>query len=100
MLASCESLLALLWQTKHIQQRLQGIDFYYKTSILGMTMLGDQIFDKRLSKIGSKGLFITGLAATLLGDLAYLAIHSPEDVPIEMPKRFALSTILEMKEFH
>ncbi len=99
MLASRESLLAL-WQTKHIQKQLQEIDSYYETSILGMTMLGDQIFDKGLSKIGSKGLFIAELAATLSGDLAYSAIHSLEDVPIEMPKRFALSAILEMKEFH
>jgi hydroxymethylbilane synthase len=98
-LASCESLLAL-WQAKHIQKRLQGIDSYYETSILGLTMLGNQIFDKRLSKIGSKGLFITELEATFSGDHTDSAFHSPEDAPIEMPKSFALSTVLEIKEFH
>jgi hydroxymethylbilane synthase len=46
-------------QAKHIQKLLLGVDPYYKISILGMTILDDQLFDKRLSKKGRNRLFIS-----------------------------------------
>jgi hydroxymethylbilane synthase len=46
-------------QAKHIQKLLQGIEPHYKISILGMTILDDQLFDKRLSKKGRNRLFIS-----------------------------------------
>jgi hydroxymethylbilane synthase len=85
---------------KHIQQLLHGIEPHYKTSILGKTRSGDQLFDKSLSKIGSKGFFIEDLDAVLLGANANLTFHSLVGIPIEVPKRFAVSTILQIKEFH
>jgi porphobilinogen deaminase len=57
-MASRESYPAMT-QAKHIQKLLLGVDAYYKIAILGMTILDDQLFDKRLSKKGSNRLFIS-----------------------------------------
>ena len=40
-------------QAKHIQKLLLGVDPYYKISILGMTILDDQLFDKLLGSVST-----------------------------------------------
>jgi len=87
-------------QEKHIQKLLQGIEPHYKISILGKTGNRDQLFDKSLSKIGSKDLFIEELEATFLFDSADLTIHSSLDISVDVSKRFPLTAILEMRELH
>jgi porphobilinogen deaminase len=88
-------------QEKHIQKLLQGgIEPHYKISILGKTGNRDQLFDKSLSKLGSKDLFIEELEATFLFDSADLKIHSSLDISIDVSKRSPLTAILEIRELH
>lgn len=92
-IASRESRLAM-WQAEHVKSSLQKLYPECEISILGMTTRGDQILDKTLSKIGGKGLFVKELELALEGGQAHLAVHSLKDVPMELPKGFALAAIM------
>ncbi len=63
-----------------------------------MTTRGDQILDKPLAKIGGKGLFIKELETALQDGRAHLAVHSLKDVPMVLPKGFALAAILPRED--
>ncbi|MDR0529210.1 MAG: hydroxymethylbilane synthase [Zoogloeaceae bacterium] len=91
-IASRESRLAL-WQAEHIQSALRALYPGASVSILGMTTQGDQILDRPLAQIGGKGLFIKELENALIAGKADLAVHSLKDVPMELPKGFALAAI-------
>lgn len=93
-IASRESRLAM-WQAEHIQARLQALYPECEVNILGMTTRGDQILDKTLSKIGGKGLFIKELEQALADGRADLAVHSLKDVPMDLPRGFALAAVCE-----
>ncbi|MEE9330922.1 MAG: hydroxymethylbilane synthase [Methylophilaceae bacterium] len=98
-IASRESALAM-WQTIHIQGRLQALYPNCNVQILGMTTTGDQILDKPLASIGGKGLFIKELENALLDGSADLAVHSMKDVPMNMPEGFALVGTCERENPH
>ena len=93
-IASRESMLAM-WQAEHIKGRLKALYPDCEVEILGMTTRGDQILDRTLSKIGGKGLFIKELEQALQDGRADLAVHSIQDVPMELPEGFALAAIGE-----
>jgi hydroxymethylbilane synthase len=61
-MATRESRLAL-WQAHHVKQLLERQG--HRVSLLGMTTLGDKIWDQPLSPIGGKGLFIKELEGAL-----------------------------------
>ncbi len=84
-----------LWQAHHVQARLQALYPGCRVELLEMTTRGDQILDRTLSKVGGKGLFVKELETALLDGRADLAVHSLEDVPVDLTLPFALSTIME-----
>ena len=84
-----------LWQARHVQTRLQALYPDCRVELLEMTTRGDQILDRTLSKVGGKGLFVKELETALLDGRADLAVHSLKDVPVDLTRPFALSTILE-----
>lgn len=96
-IASRESALAM-WQARHIQARLQALYPSCEVTILGMTTTGDQILDSPLARIGGKGLFVKELETALANGSADLAVHSMKDVPMNLPKGFAMAATGERED--
>lgn len=94
-IATRESRLAL-WQAEHVQALLRARG--HSVSLLGMTTQGDQILDRSLSKVGGKGLFVKELEVALEEGRAHIAVHSLKDVPMELPKGFALACVMERED--
>ena len=91
-IASRESALAM-WQAEHVAALLREHDPTLDVKILGMTTRGDKILDKKLSKVGGKGLFVKELELAMQEGRADLAVHSLKDVPMELPAGFTLAAI-------
>ena len=53
--------------------------------LLTMKTTGDRILDRRLDKIGGKGLFVKELDKALLEGRSDLSVHSLKDMPMEIP---------------
>jgi len=87
-----------MWQSQHVQQRLQQTYPGIEVVILGMTTQGDRVLDQTLNKIGGKGLFVKELEEALADGRADIAVHSMKDVPMELPPGFALAAILERED--
>jgi hydroxymethylbilane synthase len=96
-IATRESPLALA-QANHVKTELESVIPGLTVSLLGMTTRGDQILDKPLAKIGGKGLFIKELEVALQDGRAHLAVHSLKDMPMVLPKGFALAAILPRED--
>lgn len=96
-IATRESALAL-WQAKHVAALLRDHDPDCEVNLLGMTTRGDKILDKKLSKVGGKGLFVKELEEAMLRGEAHLAVHSLKDVPMELPEGFVLAAITERED--
>ncbi len=96
-IATRESALAL-WQAKHVAALLRSHDPDCVVTLLGMTTRGDKILDKKLSKVGGKGLFVKELEEAMLRGEAHLAVHSLKDVPMELPQGFLLAAITERED--
>ncbi len=96
-IATRESALAL-WQAKHVATLLRSHDPDCEVNLLGMTTRGDKILDKKLSKVGGKGLFVKELEEAMLRGEAHLAVHSLKDVPMELPEGFLLAAITERED--
>jgi hydroxymethylbilane synthase len=96
-IATRESPLALA-QANHVKAELESVFPGLAVSLLGMTTRGDQILDKPLAKVGGKGLFIKELEVALQEGRAHLAVHSLKDVPMVLPKGFALAAILPRED--
>ncbi|MGP1570325.1 MAG: hydroxymethylbilane synthase [Eubacteriales bacterium] len=58
--------------------------------LVTMKTTGDKILDKRLDKIGGKGLFVKELDKALLDEKVDLTIHSLKDLPMEIPSEIPL----------
>jgi hydroxymethylbilane synthase len=95
-IATRESRLAL-WQAEHVRDLLAQ-RFGAQVDLLGMTTRGDQILDRTLSKVGGKGLFVKELETALEEGRAHLAVHSLKDVPMDLPKGFALAAVLDRED--
>ena len=91
-IASRESALAM-WQAEHVAALLREHNPALDVKILGMTTRGDKILDKKLSKVGGKGLFVKELELAMQEGRAHLAVHSLKDVPMELPTGFTLAAI-------
>ena len=96
-IATRESPLALA-QANHVKAELESVVPGLTVALLGMTTRGDQILDKPLAKVGGKGLFIKELELALQEGRAHLAVHSLKDVPMVLPKGFALAAILQRED--
>jgi hydroxymethylbilane synthase len=96
-IASRASALAM-WQARNIQQRLAGLYPQTSVTIRSMTTQGDRILDKRLDKIGGKGLFVKELEDALAAGSADIAVHSMKDVPMVLPPGFEIAAITERED--
>ncbi len=96
-IATRESPLALA-QAQHVQNLLKSLVAPRPVEVLGMTTRGDQVLDRPLAKVGGKGLFIKELEVAMAEGRAHLAVHSLKDVPMRLPRGFALAAILERED--
>lgn len=58
--------------------------------LVTMKTTGDMILDKRLDKIGGKGLFVKELDRALADEQVDITVHSMKDLPMEIPKDLPL----------
>ncbi len=58
--------------------------------LVTMKTTGDMILDKRLDKIGGKGLFVKELDRALADEQVDITVHSMKDLPMEIPKELPL----------
>lgn len=71
-----------LWQANYVASSLQQAGF--QTEIVIINTKGDQILDRSLSKIGSKGVFTEELEEALHSGEIHLAQHSAKDLQSEL----------------
>jgi hydroxymethylbilane synthase len=78
-------------QSKLALVQAEGVATWLRTNhpgleveLVGMTTVGDQILDKKLDKIGGKGLFIKELEVALLAGTVDIAVHSAKDLPAQI----------------
>jgi hydroxymethylbilane synthase len=67
-----------LWQAYYVQEKLQKAGL--QTEIVIIETKGDQILDRSLSKIGSKGVFTQELEEQLRNGDIDIAVHSAKDL--------------------
>lgn len=84
-----ESRLAMV-QAEWVQMQLVNAHADLQVEIVGMTTQGDQVLDKKLDKIGGKGLFIKELEYALLKGEVDLAVHSAKDLPAKLAEGLCL----------
>ncbi|WP_151085871.1 hydroxymethylbilane synthase [Hymenobacter baengnokdamensis] len=94
-LATRASRLAL-WQTEHVAALLKQAGL--NTEIVPMQTTGDQVLDRSLAKIGSKGVFTEELEESLRRGDTHLAIHSAKDVQSTLPPDLELLAFLEREQ--
>ena len=71
-----------LWQAYYVQTKLQAKNI--DTEIILIDTKGDQILDRALSKIGSKGVFTEELEDQLRSGEIDIAVHSAKDLQSEL----------------
>ena len=94
-LATRASRLAL-WQTEHVASLLNQAGL--PTEIVPMQTTGDQVLDRSLAKIGSKGVFTEELEESLRRGDTHLAVHSAKDVQSTLPPDLELLAFLEREQ--
>lgn len=93
-IATRESQLALA-QTRMVAEALAARHPGLAVELVPMTTKGDRVLDRPLAQVGGKGLFVKELEAAMLEGRADLAVHSMKDVPMVLPREFALATFGE-----
>ncbi len=58
--------------------------------LVTMKTTGDKILDRRLDRIGGKGLFVKELDLALKDGRSDLSVHSAKDLPMEVPEELPL----------
>lgn len=77
-------------QTNLILDKIKKIYPQIEFELITMKTTGDKILDKRLDKIGGKGLFVKELDKALLDEKVDLTVHSLKDLPMEISKDIPL----------
>ncbi len=95
-IATRESALAMV-QTHRVAKWLRDVKSV-EVEILGMTTQGDQLLDRKLDKIGGKGLFIKELEMALLAGTADLAVHSAKDMPAQLADGLVLVGVSDRED--
>ncbi len=96
-IGSRESALAMTqsnWVVEELRKHHPQLEF----EIVGIKTKGDIILDKRLDKIGGKGLFIKELENALLDKSIDMAVHSMKDIPAEIPEGLAISAVSKRED--
>jgi len=82
------------WVINEINKKFPYIEF----ELVPIKTSGDVILDKRLDKIGGKGLFIKELENALLDDSIDIAVHSAKDMPAELPGGLTIAAVSERED--
>lgn len=85
-----------LWQAEHIQQLL-GTGGLTSELVLIDTK-GDQILDRSLAKIGSKGVFTQELEDQLRAGYIDIAVHSAKDLQSSLPPDLGIIAFTEREQ--
>jgi len=82
-----------LWQAHYVGAMLAKEGLAYE--IVAISTKGDQILDRSLSKIGSKGVFTEELETMLRTGEIDIAQHSAKDLPSHLPEELELIAFTE-----
>jgi hydroxymethylbilane synthase len=82
-----------LWQANYIGNLLTKQGFSYE--LVAISTKGDQILDRSLAKIGSKGVFTEELEQMLRNGEIDIAQHSAKDLPSSLPPDLELIAFTE-----
>ncbi|WP_276497847.1 hydroxymethylbilane synthase [Pontibacter litorisediminis] len=85
-----------LWQANAAAEKLQAVGL--KTEIVIFSTKGDQILDKSLDKLGSKGVFTEELEIALRNGEVEIAVHSAKDVQSTIPEDLELVAFMEREK--
>ncbi|WP_439881435.1 hydroxymethylbilane synthase [Pontibacter sp. MBLB2868] len=85
-----------LWQAEHVAEKLQAAG--YKTELVIISTKGDQVLDRSLDKIGSKGVFTEELEVSLREGSIEVAVHSAKDVQSTIPGDLELIAFMEREK--
>ncbi|PIE64563.1 MAG: hydroxymethylbilane synthase [Desulfobacterales bacterium] len=87
-----------MWQTERVVEILE--ENRITTSIAAMETKGDNILDRSIVKIGSKGVFTEELEEQLVSGKTDIAVHSAKDLPSILPDGFELIAFTEREKSH
>jgi hydroxymethylbilane synthase len=87
-----------LWQAYYVADLLKKGNI--ETEIVIIETKGDQILDRSLSKIGSKGVFTAELEEQLRAKAIDIAVHSAKDVQSELEDDLTLIAFTERELTH
>lgn len=87
-----------IWQANYIGSYLEKAGLTYE--LIAISTKGDQILDRSLSKIGSKGVFTEELEQMLRNGDIDLAQHSAKDLPSTLPEDLKLIAFTEREKSH
>jgi len=82
------------WVINEIKKKFPTLEF----ELIGIKTLGDVILDKRLDKIGGKGLFIKELENALISNTIDFAVHSMKDMPAKLPEELTVAAISKRED--
>jgi hydroxymethylbilane synthase len=85
-----------LWQAEAAAEKLQAAGL--KTELAIISTKGDQVLDKSLDKIGSKGVFTEELEVSLRQGEVEIAVHSAKDVQSTIPQDLELIAFMEREQ--
>jgi len=85
-----------LWQAEYIRETLEKGGLQVEIVIINTK--GDQILDRSLSKIGSKGVFTEELEEQLRSGQIDIAQHSAKDLQSELPEDLELIAFTEREK--
>jgi len=85
-----------LWQAEAAAEKLQASGF--ATELVIISTKGDQVLDKSLDKIGSKGVFTEELEVGLREGTIDIAVHSAKDVQSTIPADLELVAFMEREK--
>lgn len=92
-----ESNLAMVqskWVINEVKKKFPDYEF----ELIGIKTTGDAILDKRLDKVGGKGLFIKELENALVSGAIDIAVHSMKDMPSELPDELQIAAISKRED--
>lgn len=87
-----------LWQGHWVGKQLQKVGLAYE--LVAISSKGDQILDRSLAKIGSKGVFTEELEEMLRNGEIHIAQHSAKDLPSSLPQDLELIAFSEREKAH
>ncbi|KAB7731591.1 hydroxymethylbilane synthase [Rudanella paleaurantiibacter] len=85
-----------LWQAEHIQRLLEAGGL--TSELVLIETKGDQILDRSLAKIGSKGVFTQELEDQLRAGTIDIAVHSAKDLQSSLPADLGIIAFTEREQ--